>query len=174
MPEVYINKISKYLPNKPISNEEMENKLGLIDQKTSKSKNIVLRSNKITTRYYAIDDNGKSTHTNAELTKNAINGLLDENFKENDIEVLSCGTSTPDLILPSHAAMVHGLFKQRSIELNSASGICTSGMNALKYGFLSIKSSNSNNVVVTGSEKVSTWLNSNNFEKEIEDLKANR
>ena len=47
MKEVYITKISKFLPNRPISNDEMEEKLGQINGKPSKGRRIVLRNNQI-------------------------------------------------------------------------------------------------------------------------------
>lgn len=169
--DVYITKAAKYLPNEAVSNDEMEIYLGLINDTASKARRIILRNNKITSRYYAVDKNGKSTHTNAELAKNAIEQLFDENFTNQDLEVLSCGTSSPDIIAPSHAAMVHGLLKNKSVELNSSMGICCSGMNALKYGFLSIKAGNSKNAICTGSEKVSTWLSAQKYNNEIINLK---
>jgi len=169
--DVYITKAAKYLPNEAVSNDEMEKYLGLINDTASKARRIILRNNKIQSRYYAIDKNGKSTHTNAELAKNAIELLFDENFTNQDLEVLSCGTSSPDIIAPSHAAMVHGLLKNKSVELNSSMGICCSGMNALKYGFLSIKAGNSKNAICTGSEKVSTWLSAQKYNNEIINLK---
>lgn len=169
--DVYITKAAKYLPNEAVSNDEMESYLGLINDTASKARRIILRNNKITSRYYAVDKNGKSTHSNAELTRNAIVQLFDENFTDQDLEVLSCGTSSPDVLAPSHAAMVHGLLKNRSVELNSSMGICCSGMNALKYGFLSIKSGNSKNAICTGSEKVSTWLSSPKYNHEVINLK---
>ncbi|MDR7208581.1 beta-ketoacyl-ACP synthase III [Flavobacterium piscis] len=169
--EVYITKAAKYLPNEAVSNDEMEDYLGLINDTASKARRIILRNNKITSRYYAVDKTGKSTHTNAELTHNAIVQLFDENFTPQDLEVLSCGTSTPDIFLPSHAAMVHGLLKNKSVELNSSTGVCCAGMNSLKYGFLSIKSGNSNNAICTGSEKVSTWLAAQKYNHEITNLK---
>lgn len=169
--EVYITKAAKYLPNEAVSNDEMEEYLGLINDNASKARRIILRNNKITNRYYAVDKNGKSTHSNAELTRNAIVQLFDEKFTDQDVEVLSCGTSSPDVIAPSHAAMVHGLLKNRSVELNSSMGICCSGMNALKYGFLSIRSGNSKNAICTGSEKVSTWLAAKKYNHEIINLK---
>ena len=86
---VYINKISKFLPNNPISNDEMELLLGMIDGKPSKAKSIVLRNNQIKTRYYAIDSNGKSTHSNAELTANAVLSLFPNN-SASEIGLLSC------------------------------------------------------------------------------------
>ena len=172
MKEVYINKISKYLPNRPINNDEMEDKLGIINGKASKGRRIVLRNNQIKTRYYAIDDNGNITHNNAQLTKEAISGLCDDNFKAEDIELISCGTSSPDQILPSHAAMVHGFLKNGNVEINSPSGACCSGMNALKYGYLAIKAGQVNNAVCTGSERTSTWMKSDTFEEEVKHLET--
>lgn len=169
--EVYITKSGKFLPNKAITNDEMESFLGLINNTASKARRIILRNNGIVTRYYALDQNGVPTHTNAELTNNAIKALYDDTFTAKDVELLSCGTSTPDNLLPSHAAMVHGLMKNQSVELNSSSGVCNAGMNALKFGYLSVKSGNTNNAVCTGSERVSTWMKSEKFENEIVNLK---
>lgn len=172
MQNVYITKTSKFLPNQPISNEEMEDFLGKINQIPSKARRIVLRNNGIKTRYYALDKIGNVTHSNAELTSNAITNLFDTQFTKNEVEVLSCGTSTPDLLLPSHAVMVHGLLQNNvSVELNSSSGVCNSGMNALKFGYLSVKSGNSKNAVCSGSERVSTWMKAEKFEYEVDNLK---
>jgi len=171
MKDVYITRIAKFLPNEPIDNEQMEEKLGIINGKNSKARRIVLRNNQIKTRYYAIDDNGNITHNNAQLTKEAIELLCDDTFTTKDIELLSCGTSSPDQILPSHASMVHGFLKNGNLEVNSPSGACCSGMNALKYGFLAIKAGQVSNAVCTGSERTSTWMKSGIFENEVEHLK---
>ena len=168
---VYITKANKFLPNTPIDNDLMEAFLGKINEAASRAKRVVLRNNGIQTRYYALDTQGNSTHTNADLTCLAIMGLLDTYFKAEDIQVLSCGTSTPDCLLPSHAAMVHGLLKgSGAVELNSSAGVCNSGMNALKFAYLSVKSGNSTNAVCTGSERVSSWLRANKYENEIQSL----
>ncbi|HWR94391.1 MAG TPA: beta-ketoacyl-ACP synthase III [Flavobacterium sp.] len=169
--EVYITKARKYLPNNPVSNDEMEDFLGRINEVASKARRIILRNNKIISRYYALDKDGNSTHTNAELTTNAIQELFDEQFTPQDMELLSCGTSTPDNFLPSHAAMVHGLLKNKLVELNSSTGVCCAGMNSLKYGFLSIKSGNTKNAVCTGSERVSAWTVAEKYEHEVINLK---
>ncbi len=169
--EVYITKSGKYLPNESVSNDEMETFLGLINNSVSKARRIILRNNGITSRYYALDKEGNPTHTNAELTNNAIAQLFDETFTTKDVELLSCGTSTPDNLLPSHAAMVHGLMKNQSVELNSSTGVCCAGMNALKFGFLSIKSGNTKNAICAGSERVSTWMLADKFENEAINLK---
>ncbi|WP_128331040.1 beta-ketoacyl-ACP synthase III [Apibacter sp. HY039] len=170
MNEVYITAVSKFLPNEPITNDRMEEKLGYINGKPSKAKSIVLRNNKITTRYYAIAEDGTPSHSNAELAFEAIKNLINSGaVKEEDIELLSCGSSTPDQLLPSHASMIHGMFKH-NVEINSAAGICTSGMNALKFGYLSVLSGNTENAVCVGSEKLSSWMKAEKFNPEIENL----
>ncbi|GGX25115.1 beta-ketoacyl-ACP synthase III [Aquimarina muelleri] len=171
MKDVYITRTSKFLPNDPVDNEEMEERLGIVNGKTSKARRVVLRNNQIKTRYYALNDKGEITHNNAQLTKEAIQLLCDEGFTVENIQLLSCGTGSPDQILPSHAAMVHGFLKNGNLEINSPSGACCSGMNALKYGYLAIKSGQNTNAVCTGSERASSWMKSNIFENEIEHLK---
>ena len=170
MSEVYITRISKFLPNNPVSNDEMEDRLGVINGKTSKARRIVLRNNQIKTRYYAIDEENNITHNNAQLTSKAVEMLCDDSFKKEDIEILSCGTSSPDQILPSHTSMVHGFLKNGNIEINSPSGACCSGMNALKYGFMAVKSGMNKNAVCAGSERTSSWMKSDIFETEVKHL----
>lgn len=169
--DVYISKVSKYLPNDPVSNEEMEDYLGKIDGKPSKARRLVLRSNGIKKRYYALDKSGKSTHTNAELTVNAIHGLFDNKEDMKEVELLACGSTTPDQILPSHASMVQGLIQGGEMEIYAFSGSCCTGIQALKAGYLSVLSGNTSNAVCTGSERASIRLHSNYYEEETENYK---
>src|SRR3569833_2911237 len=90
--QVYINRTSHYFPNEPVSNDEMEQYLGYIDNKPSKSKKIVLRNNGITNRYYALNKEHKSTHTNAQMTAESVRALFENNpdvVKE--VVLLFCG-----------------------------------------------------------------------------------
>ncbi|TXF75799.1 beta-ketoacyl-ACP synthase III [Chryseobacterium sp.] len=172
MNDVFITKSSIYLPNGPVENDEMEDYLGLVNNKSSKARSLILRNNGIKTRYYALDKNQKPTHTNAEITAKAINGLFDENFKKEDLQLLSCGTTSADQIQPSHASMVHGLLNNgKSIEINTSMGLCNAGMNAFNYGFLSVKAGASENAVCTGSERFSAWMTADKFDHEVENLK---
>jgi len=171
MNDVFITKAFTYLPNEPVSNDEMETYLGYINDAPSKAKALILRNNKIKTRYYALDKEGNPTHTNAQIAAKAVEGLFDDKFKKEDMELLSVGTSSPDQIQPSHASMVHGeLSVNKSLAINTASGLCNSGMNALNYGFLAVKAGVHKNAVCVGSERMSAWMTADKFNHEAENL----
>ena len=88
------------------------------------------------------------------------------------IQVLSCGTSSPDQMMPSHAVMVHGeLPETRNIEVVSPAGVCCAGMHAFKYAYLAIKTGDVHEAVSTGSERFSPSLRSKNFADEAKKLK---
>lgn len=164
--KVFISKLSSFLPNKPVLNDEMENILGYVGGHPSRIKKIILNQNQIKQRYYAIKD-GKFTHTNAELMAKAISGLFDNDFNASNIELLSCGTSSPDQLMPSHASMVHGLLKGiKPIPLLSPAGVCCSAAHALEFSYLSVLSGHTNNAVCGGSELFSPLLRSDVFEEE--------
>lgn len=169
---VYINKTSAYFPNEPVPNDDMELYLGYINGKPSKSKNIVLRNNAIVNRYYALEKGGKSTHTNAQMTALAVKELFkDEPDHIKDMQLLSCGTSSPDQMMPSHGVMTHGwLPEAEAIEVVSLAGVCCAGMHALKYAYLAIRTGDVKLAVATGSERFSGLLVSDVFEEEAQKL----
>jgi len=163
---VYITRLASFLPNAPVSNDEMESILGLINGLSSKAKPLILRNNQIKTRYYALDKEGHTTHTNSQLAKEAVLRLLDKEFDLSKVEILSCGTTSPDQLLPAHAAMVHGELGGPSVEINSATGACSAGIQALKFGYLSVLSGDANNAVCSGSERFSKWMLAKFFKEE--------
>ncbi|HMJ46490.1 MAG TPA: beta-ketoacyl-ACP synthase III [Ferruginibacter sp.] len=171
--EVYINNTSSYFPNEAVSNDQMEEYLGFINSTPSRSKAIVLRNNGIKRRFYALNREGKPTHTNAEMAALAVRKLFDNDpDKLKSIELLSCGTSSPDQMMPSHGVMVHGwLPETNAVEVVSPSGVCCAGMHAFKYAYLATKTGEVHQSVATGSERLSVSLHSGNFEDEAQKLK---
>lgn len=172
MSEAFITRIAKFLPNESISNEEMEEYLGYINGKPSKSKAIVLRNNRIKARYYALDKAGKSTHSNAEMASLAVRELFKSNPEElKEIDVLSASTSTPDQLIPSHGVMTHGYLPETgNIDVVSPSGVCCSGMHALKYAYMTVKLGDSQKAVSCASERVASVLRADRFEDEVQQL----
>lgn len=166
--EVFITGLASFFPNSPVSNDEIEDFLGLISGKHSKVQRVVLKQNGIKKRYYALNKNQKITHTNAEMAMQAIQKLLASTGKsQKEIELLACATATPDQILPSHASMVHGLWEE-PVEIFSSAGVCLSCLQALKIAYLSIASSEKQNAICSTSELVSAMLLSKNFDIEYE------
>lgn len=169
MEEVYIINTSSFLPNTAITNDVIEEYMGFINGTVSRTKNLILRNNRIKERFYAIDKDGNSTHTNAEMVSLAVRELLKDNL--NSVDLLACGTSSPDQLMPSHGVMVHGeLPELGSIEVVSPSGVCCSGMHALKYSYLSIKTGDKKTAVATGSERLAKTLRSENYQEELEEI----
>ena len=160
--------MSGFLPNDPVSNEDMETVLGLIGGQRSRARGIVLRNNGIRQRHYALDRAGNITHTNAQLAAQAVRALEGDGLALSELEVLACGTSSPDQFLPSHAAQVHGELGHAPLEIMSMAGACCSGMHALKSAYLHVASGMARNAVATGSELTGPMMRAGNFEQETE------
>jgi 3-oxoacyl-[acyl-carrier-protein] synthase III len=165
--EAFITRVSGFLPNDPVGNDEMTDFLGMIDGKPSRARSIVLRNNGILKRHYALDRQGRITHTNAQLVARAVEGLAGDGVDLSAIQVLACGTSSPDQFLPSHASQVHGELGH-AMEVVSPSGACCSSMHALKYAWMSVASGSSSNAIAAGSELVGPMMRASSFERETE------
>jgi 3-oxoacyl-[acyl-carrier-protein] synthase-3 len=163
--KAYITRSAVFLPNAPVENDDIERVLGMIAGKPSRARRIVLRNNGIRQRYYAIDPKtGQATHTNAQLTAEAVRGLN----APGDIDCLVTGTTMPDQVMPNHGVMVHGELGIPACEVVSTAGVCVAGITALKYAYLAVLAGQANNAVATGSEQASAVLHARNFEAESE------
>ena len=164
----FIVGMGKCLPNAAVGNDEIENTLGLVHGRISRAKRITLRNNGIVSRHYAIDaGSGQLTHTNAQMTAAAVRGALARvGWCVADLELLVCGTSSADQIIPAHAHMVHGELGEAPLEVVSIAGVCSSGMSALKYAYLSVKAGETQRAVSTGSELASSFMVARNFSTE--------
>jgi 3-oxoacyl-[acyl-carrier-protein] synthase-3 len=166
---VYINRFSAFFPNEPVGNDEMEQYIGLVNAKSLLAKRLILGKNGITKRYYALNKSGEVTHTSVQMATNAVNGLMDEQFTLDQIDLLACGTASPEQIMPSHGVMVHGELKgSKHTEVVSFAGSCCAGVHALKYAYLSLLAGESKNAVCVASERLSAWMMARYFEKESE------
>lgn len=170
MLHAYITDIGGFLPNAPVTNDDIETVLGAVGGRPSRARRITLRNNGIQTRYYAIDPRtGCFTHNNAQLTAEAVRDALRRaDLPLERIGLLSCGTSSPDQIKPAHANMVHGELCGPACEVVSTAGVCASGMAALKYAWLAVAAGQVPIAISTGSEHASSFMRAANFEPEVE------
>ncbi|MGA7965906.1 MAG: beta-ketoacyl-ACP synthase III [Gammaproteobacteria bacterium] len=176
--KAYITNLSAFMPNAPVSNDEMESVLGMINGQPSRARRIILRSNGIKTRHYVLDPaTGRATHTNAQLTAEAIRGLAGERFRLDTTDLIACGTTFADQLVPSHASMVHGELGIPPCETLATSGVCISSTSAMKYAMLGVAAGEFRHAVSAGSETPSVVMHARNFEPEsdaqIESLENN-
>jgi 3-oxoacyl-[acyl-carrier-protein] synthase-3 len=164
--DVFLTRTAAFLPFSPVSNEDIEEVLGRIGGKASRARRLILRSNGIQSRHYAIDRaTGKLAMTNAQLTASAIRALGDD---IGQVDCLATGTSLPDQLMPNHAVMVHGELGWPRLEVVACAGICLAGTTALKHAWLSVRAGDARRAVATGSELASAVMRGSNFEAELE------
>lgn len=167
MNNVYITKISAFLPNDPVGNDDMEAILGRVGGVKSRAKNVVLRSNGIKSRHYVLDPKSrKPLFTNASMTAAAVRQLEEGSFSLDEVGCLVCGTTTPDYHMPNHALMTQGELGMHACEAVATSGICLSGITAMKYAYMAVASGEHSHAVSTGSEISSMVLRAEMFAHE--------
>lgn len=167
---VYITDLAGFLPNAPVGNGDVEQVLGKVNGKPSRALRITLRNNGIRTRHYAIDPRtGKFTHTNAQMTAEAVRALMARAaLPGEELDLLACGTSSADQIKPAHGNMVHGELKIPPCEVVTVAGVCAAGAGALKYAWMGVASGNARNAVSTGSEFASSFMRATRFAPETD------
>lgn len=166
--EVYINATAAFMPNAPVSNDEMEAVLGMAGDVPSRVRSRILRSNGIESRHYAIDPiTREATHSCAELAAAAVEKLFEQGIARESVGVLACGTSYPDQTLPGHGAMVHGLLSDGlPCEMVSTAGVCMAGMTALKYAYNAVRTGEHEAAVVCAAEAASAVMRKEAFAAE--------
>ena len=163
--DVFLTRTGAFLPHAAVGNDDIERFLGFIGGKPSRARRIVLRSNGIEARHYAIDPaTGRQSMSNAQLTAEAIRAMGDLGT----VDVLATGTSLPDQLIPNHAVMVHGELGWPRLETVSCAGVCLAGTAALKHAWLAVRAGEARRAVATGSELVSPLLTARHFEAELE------
>lgn len=164
---VYINAIGKFLPGEPIENDEMEEYLGLINGKPSRSKNRMLTQNGIKSRYYALDKKQNTTESVAGMAVKAIEDCLKRNdTAKEDVQFLSAATTQGDLPIPGFASMVHGESELPVCGIASHQSVCAAGMMAIKNGFMHVQSGETDNAVVCAGELPSRMFKAQRFENQ--------
>lgn len=165
--DVYITACGAFLPNEPVSNDEMEEVLGQVGGVPSRYRKHVLASNGIKTRYYARTKEGKQTHLVEEMAVLAVeDALKNRGMSKEDIQMLATSTTVPDTLMPGFAPMVHGRLGGSPMDVLSASGVCAASMAAMKSAWLAVRAGQHENAVSLGAEMSSAVMKASRFEKE--------
>lgn len=163
--DVFVTSTGKFFPNDAVSNDEMESFLGKIGGQQSRVREKILRQNKITSRHYALDRSQRTTHSNAEMTASAIHDALTNAGIDRDrISYLAAATSQGDFPLPGFASMVHGELGNRTCEIATLHGVCSSSLMALKSAYLEVASGGHDIAVACAGEIPSRLFKSSRFD----------
>jgi 3-oxoacyl-[acyl-carrier-protein] synthase III len=162
--KVFITAAGKYLPGLPVSNDEMEQYLGMIDGKASRSKTKMLAQNGIQTRYYALDKAQRTTHTVSNMTALAIEDCLRNNQAgKQDIQLIAAATTQADLPVPGFASMVHADLGCPPCEIASHQSVCAASLMAIKTAFTHIQTGAVQTAVACAGEIASRLFKAQRF-----------
>lgn len=150
---VYITGTGKYMPGNPVDNDAIDQFIAPMNARCTRLKKRILEENGIQTRHYALDANGDSTHSNAQMAALAARQCLaSTGTRLADISFLGTGTSGGDNVLPGFANAVQGELGAQPMVTSSHQGVCASGMSALQYGALMVERGDHEHGLVVASE----------------------
>ena len=167
MTDSYITRTGSYLPGDPVENRNINQYLGrVLGEAQVKSK--ILAVNGISTRHYALDKHQNPTHTIYELAAAAVKDCLSQDAQSPRIDYLSAGTTHAPLLAPGLSSLLHDQLSKENVishplEINSNSGICSSGAQALVNASRAVKSGEARAAICVGVEHSSVGLRSKAF-----------
>jgi len=167
MNECYITSTGSYLPGGPIDNQDINQYLGHVFGE-GRVQNKILAVNGIERRHYALDKQQNPTHSIFELASKAVKDCLAEHQSLLNIDYLSAGTTHAPILAPGISSLVHDQLSKdkvidHSLEINSNSGICSSGAQAIVNANRAVKSGESKAAICVGVEQSSDGLKSKQF-----------
>jgi 3-oxoacyl-[acyl-carrier-protein] synthase-3 len=159
MNDAYITGTGSYLPGDPVDNDELTARFGALSRPEARLRDRTLAANGIRTRHYAVDEKGQTLLLNEELAAHAIGrALADRGVGPESVRMLATGTTQGDCLVPGFSSMVHGRLGGGPMELLSASGVCASGMAAMRAAVSAVRLGEHPVAVAAGSELVSRSL----------------
>ncbi|MEB3230603.1 MAG: beta-ketoacyl-ACP synthase III [Leptolyngbyaceae bacterium] len=164
----FITHVGKHLPGNPVSNDDMEAYLGMVGDRPSRIRRRILKNNGIQQRYYAINRQQETTISNSQMAAAAVRDVLHQaGLPPKDIDLLTCGTTWPDLLVPGFASMVHGELPELApIEATSHQGVCCAGVAALKYATTQVQLGTKRRAIAVASELASRLFKHTRFAAE--------
>ncbi|RMF83029.1 MAG: hypothetical protein D6739_07795 [Nitrospirae bacterium] len=163
---VYIQSIAALLPGRPITNGEIEEVLGRVGGQRSRARAIVLRRNGIRSRHYCFDPETRAwNHTGASLAAACgREAVARAGLALEEVAFLCCATTTPDQVLPPHAAMVQGELGIPRCAIGTVHGVCSSSAGAFDWAALAVATGRHPNALVIASERASQGLRREHYE----------
>ncbi|WP_454762343.1 beta-ketoacyl-ACP synthase III [Caulobacter segnis] len=165
MDQAYITGVGAFLPGAPVPSARMEDFLGRVGGRDSLMGRRALRWNGVETRHYALDPGGSANHSNAGMCAEAVRAALDDaGLGLGDLSFLAAATTQGDLLVPGHAAMVHGELGAGPLEIASFQSVCGSSLMAAKAAYLSVRAGEHQVAAACAGEFSSRWFQPSFYE----------
>ncbi|WP_413763712.1 iron-containing redox enzyme family protein [Variovorax sp. Varisp41] len=130
---VYLESAGYFMPGDPVPNERMDDFIAPLNRMSERIKRRILAENGIRTRHYAIDAEGATRHTNAQMAAGAIRDCLRRGGAElSRVSLLASGSSGGDTLMPGFANMIQGELAAAPMETLAVHGICAAGVSAIQ------------------------------------------
>jgi 3-oxoacyl-[acyl-carrier-protein] synthase III len=162
--DVFIAGTGFHLPGPPIDNDGMDVFIAPINRVSGRIKQRILAENGIKTRHYAIDADGRTRESNAQMAASAIRAALaDAKCDLAQIDLLACGTSGGDSIMPGFANMVQGELAAPPMHTHTSVGVCASSLGALAFAAGQVQQRDAQRALAVGSDLPSRMFKSTRF-----------
>ncbi|MBS1961449.1 MAG: hypothetical protein JST04_04480 [Bdellovibrionales bacterium] len=161
---VFIVGTGAFLPGEAVTNAELDAYIAPLNAQSSRIKSMILRENGIERRYYGIDPEGRTRFSLAEMgAESSRRALAAARTELGEIELLATGTVGGDTAVPGYANMLQGELHAPPMETSSHTGICASGMVALRHAADAVELGRHARALVTATEYPSRMFKKTRF-----------
>lgn len=159
MRPVFLTATGSHLPGHPVGCDAMEDHIGRISPEASRRGRLMLRRNRIKTRHYAMDADGRTEWTVAALAARSAEDLLSRaEIGRSQVGYLSTATTQNDTLVPGLASGVHAALGLPPLEIASFQSVCASAMMAFKSAWLQVASGEHDAALTVGAEFSSRYF----------------
>ncbi len=161
---VYLESAGYFMPGEPVSNDAMDDYIAPLNRISSRIKQRILAENGIKQRHYAIDAQGETVFTNAQLASHAIRDCLRRHESDlSQVSLLTSGSSGGDALMPGFANMIQGELAAPPMETLSVHGICAAGVSAIQVAAQGVEMGGHASALAVASELPSRMFKRSRF-----------
>lgn len=162
--DVFIAGTGLHLPGAPVDNDGMDAYVAPINRASRRIKQRILAENGIATRHYAIGPDGRTRESNAQMAAAAVRAALaDAGCSLDAVDLLACGTSGGDAIMPGFANMVQGELAAPPMHTHTSVGVCAASLGALAFAAGQVQHGDARRALAVGSDLPSRMFKSSRF-----------
>jgi 3-oxoacyl-[acyl-carrier-protein] synthase III len=169
--KVYLESSAYFMPGEPINNTEMDAFIAPVNRASARLKQRILAENGIEQRHYAINRDGSTRWSNAQMASEAVRRCLAQVGSHlADVQLLATGSSGGDSIMPGFAAMVQGELAAPPMQTHTSVGVCAAGVSALAFAASELELGAAQRAVVVASDLPSRLFKASRFAARGADL----